>query len=242
MGADRTSLLDRVYPGMGWRPLWLTVTSALCLVVYWHYGSRSQSPEWFVEWSTGLWDIEVLRFHEHAWGHLSAVVVLMALPLLVACLGGYRPLDLGLGVRGAKREILLVLGLFAAFVPVVWLMSGTEAFQRTYPRLPQAETDAGLFLTYEGFYLVKWVAWEFFFRGFMLFGFKRDIGTRAVLISTIPFVLMHFGKPQAEVFASLAAGFILCWIALRSKSIWPGVLLHWLVASSMDFFASTWWR
>ena len=35
---------------------------------------------------------------------------------------------------------------------------------------------------------------------------------------------------------------LLCFIALRSKSIWPGVLLHWLVASTMDFMASSWWR
>ena len=235
-------LLDRVFPGMGWRPLWLTVLSAGCLIVYWHHGSRRAMPGWFVEASTRFWDIDVLRFHEHGWSHLTAVAVLMLVPLVACRIGGIRPLELGLGIRGAKRELLLVLALWAAFLPVVWYMSGTEAFLRTYPRLPEARTDLALFLTYEGFYLVKWIAWEFFFRGFMLFGFAKDLGSRAVLVSTIPFVLMHFGKPEAEVVASIAAGFILCWIALRSKSIWPGVLLHWLVATSMDFFASTWWR
>jgi membrane protease YdiL (CAAX protease family) len=64
------------------------------------------------------------------------------------------------------------------------------------------------------------------------------MGSRAVIVSTIPFVIMHFGKPQPEVYGSLAAGFILCWLALRSNSIWPGVLLHWLVATSMDVFAA----
>lgn len=242
MAEKRTSALERVFPGMGFRPLWLTLVSALCLIVYWHHGSRSACPEWFVERSRAFWGIEPLRFHEHGWSHLTAVAVLMVVPLVVTAIARISPLELGLSIRGAKRELLLVLGLWAAFLPVVWYMSGTASFQRMYPRLPEAETDAALFLTYEAFYFVKWVAWEFFFRGFMLFGFKRDLGTRAVLVSTIPFVLMHFGKPEPEVFASLAAGFILCWIALRSKSIWPGVLLHWLVATSMDFFASTWWR
>ena len=41
---------------------------------------------------------------------------------------------------------------------------------------------------------------------------------------------------------AMIAGLVLCFIALRSRSIWPGVLLHWLVASTMDFMASSFWR
>ncbi len=53
---------------------------------------------------------------------------------------------------------------------------------------------------------------------------------------------MHIGKPEAEVLGAVVAGLVLCYLAMRSRSIWPGVLLHSLVASTMDFFASTWWR
>jgi membrane protease YdiL (CAAX protease family) len=127
-------------------------------------------------------------------------------------------------------------------LPLVWLASGTPAFQKTYPLLKEAETSAFLFFGYHGYYLLKWTAWEFFFRGFMLFGFKHDIGGRAVLISTLPFVIIHMNKPEAEMLGSIIAGFALCWIALRSKSIWPGVMIHWLVAMAMDFFASSWWH
>jgi membrane protease YdiL (CAAX protease family) len=237
-----TKLMDRVFPGMGWRPLVLALVTMLCLVIYVHHGGGRACPEWFMAWSRELWGIPFARFHQHGWRHVSAMVLLMILPLGVCAALGFRVMDLGLSVRHSRREFLLVLVLWAAFLPVVWLFSSTDSFVRTYPRLPQAEHDMMLFFLYEGFYLVKWVAWEFFFRGFLLFGFHRDMGSRAVLFSTVPFVLMHIGKPEAEVFASIAAGFILCWIALRSRSIWPGVLLHWLVATSMDFFASQWWR
>ena len=40
----------------------------------------------------------------------------------------------------------------------------------------------------------------------------------------------------------MIAGLVLCFISLKSRSVWPGVLLHWLVASTMDFFACDWWR
>ena len=232
-------LVEKIFPGMGWRPLWMGVVSALALIVYHHQGTPSASPEWFLDLSYGATGVEAPRFHQHLWGHMSAVVVLMAVPFLLgAVLEGWRPTELGLGVREAHREFVLVIGLWLAFLPVVWFFSDTPAFARTYPRLPEARGNLGLLLAYDGAYLIKWMAWEFFFRGFMLFGFRKDLGTRAVIVSTIPFVLMHFDKPQPEVYASLFAGLILCWIALRSKSIWPGVLLHWLVASSMDFFAA----
>ncbi len=235
-------LLDRIFPNIGFRPFWLTLLSVLCLVAYRYHGRRQACPELFIAWSQKLTGIDVVRFHEYGWSHLSALVLLMLAPLLVCRMAGMHATDLGLSFRQAGREFILVLALWASFLPVVWVLSGTEAFSSYYPRLPQTEQDGRLFFAYEGYYLLKWIAWEFFFRGFMLFGFKKDFGTRAVLISTIPFILMHFGKPEAEVFGSVAAGFVLCWIALRSNSIWPGVALHWLVATSLDFFASTWWR
>jgi membrane protease YdiL (CAAX protease family) len=44
------------------------------------------------------------------------------------------------------------------------------------------------------------------------------------------------------MFSAFLAGLILCYIALRSKSIWPGVFLHSMVATTMDFFAAAWRR
>ena len=129
--------------------------------------------------------------------------------------------------------------LFAAILSATALVFAASG---TFAGAPPKVSSLRLYLLDEGFYLVKWVAWEFFFRGFMLFGFGRDFLHRSVLVSTIPFTIMHFGKPELEALGALIAGLVLCYIALRSKSIWPGVLLHWLVASTMDFFASDFWR
>lgn len=235
--------LEWAFPGMGWRPLWLTLLASYLLVVYWHQGSPSSAPDWFIQAATEQTGIEEPRFHRHGWAHLSALVVLLAVPLGVCWkVEGWGPRELGLGIRGTGREFALVVTLWALFVPVVWWFSSAPDFAKTYPRLQAAETDAWLFFLYQSFYLVKWTAWEFFFRGFMLFGFFKDFGTRAVLVSTIPFVIMHGGKPELEMAGSVLAGLILCFIALRSRSIWPGVFLHSMVATTMDFFASSWWR
>lgn len=236
-------LVQRLFPGMGLRPLWLTVVATLGMVLYYHHGGGPDAPRWFLDGSAELFGIPHRAFHEHLWAHGAAVVLLMIIPLVLSYwLEGWTPIDLGFGMRGAGKETLVVLVLWAAMIPIVWAVHDTGSFASTYPRFAPAKHSMELYLLYEGFYLVKWVAWEFFFRGFMLFGFGKDFFQRSVLISTIPFVLMHFGKPEAEVFGSLVAGLVLCFIAQKSKSIWPGVLLHWLVASTMDFFAAEWWR
>lgn len=235
--------LDRVFPGMGWRPLYLTASATWLLVLYHHHGGNSEAPWWWIEGGQDLLGIEVVEFHQHLWSHAAAVVLLMIAPLLICWFGeGWSPRDLGFRIKGAGPEIAIVIGLWVLMIPVVYLVHTGDAFQRVYPRLDAADTSMELYLLFEGFYLVKWVAWEFFFRGFMLFGFQKDFMRRSVLISTIPFTLMHYGKPEVEMASAMIAGLVLCFIALRSKSIWPGVILHWLIASTMDFMASSWWR
>lgn len=236
-------IADRLFPGMGLRPLWLTALATLALTAYHYHGGGSEAPALFVERSTALFGVAHRSFHEHLWAHTSAVVLLMLAPLaLCFWIEGWTPRDLGFRLRGTGRETLVVLGMWAAMIPIVWLVHDTQAFAAMYPRFAPAEHDVRLYLLYEGLYLVKWIAWEFFFRGFLLFGLGKDFLHRAVLVSTIPFVIMHFGKPEAETVGALFAGLVLCYLALKSKSIWPGVLLHWLVASTMDLFASQWWR
>ena len=60
-------------------------------------------------------------------------------------------------------------------------------------------------MPYELAYAGYFVAWELFFRGFLLFGLYRRIGQFAIYVTAMPFMLLHLGKPEAEVFISLGA-------------------------------------
>ena len=236
-------LVDRAFAGMGWRPFYLVSVGSLALVAYTIVGRKSAPPSWFVAASRALTGIESLGFHRHGWAHLSALVILMLVPLLVSYWGErWGPRFLGLSLRGSAKEFVVVTVLWLLFVPVIYIAAGTPSFAKTYPRLRAIETDAALFVAYQAYYLVKWTAWEFFFRGFLLFGLWPDMRGRAVLVSTIAFTAMHAGKPPAELLGSFFAGLILCFIAYRGRSIWPGVFLHSMVATTMDFFGSSFWR
>lgn len=236
-------LFDRAFPGMGHRPALMTVLAAASLLSYSTLSKKKWMPDGVLKAMASVSGIDAPSFHIHAYAHGMAVLCLLVVPLVV-CRFAWKmgPRDLGFRLRGTRREWLVVLGLWAAFLPFVWLASHGESFQATYPKVPAVAASALLYVLYEVIYLTKWTAWEFFFRGFMLFGFEKDFGVKSVLISTIPFAVMHMHKPVPEMVGSILAGFLLCWIARQNRSVWPGVLLHSGVAASMDLFASNFWR
>jgi len=80
-------------------------------------------------------------------------------------------------------------------------------------------------------------AWEFFFRGFMLFGLRKYGGDWfAICIQTIPQCLWHIGMPTGEILSSILGGILFGFLALRTGSIlWP-FILHYLIGITMDSF------
>jgi membrane protease YdiL (CAAX protease family) len=78
--------------------------------------------------------------------------------------------------------------------------------------------------------------WEFFFRGFLLFGLSRSLGPWvAVFAQMIAFGVMHHGKP--EFLGSFVSGAALGILALRSKSFMPCFVLHWTISILFDVLA-----
>lgn len=233
--------LERQVPGMGLRATLLTASSLLLMLGYWLVPMRKLVPAAFLEWSAALTGIPYPNFHKYLADHLWALVLLMVVPLLISRFAlKLKARDLGLGLRGAGREFLVVGALYALFVPLAWFASTRPGFQNTYPRMQIVETMPWIFLAFHVAYLIKWVAWEFFFRGFLLLGFWKDFQGKAVLMSTVPFVLMHYGKPRIEVFAAILAGLLMCWLVVKGRSIWPGVLLHWGAAMTVELFSTQW--
>ena len=118
---------------------------------------------------------------------------------------------------------------------VVWFASASKQFAATYPQGgPKLKDDMVLFILFElcvGLYML---GWEFLWRGYMLFGLKEKFGYYAIFIQMIPFFILHKGKPEIELFASIFAGIILGFQALRARSFIYCWLLHWGVMISID--------
>lgn len=133
-----------------------------------------------------------------------------------------------------------IFGLFLIVMfPLILIFSTTESFQLRYPfyHLRNDEALWPVFFIWELLYFFQFIALEFFFRGFMVHGLKKQFGYYSIFIMTIPYCMIHFGKPFPETIAAIIAGIILGTLSLKSRSIWMGVAIHFIVALSMDFSA-----
>jgi membrane protease YdiL (CAAX protease family) len=63
---------------------------------------------------------------------------------------------------------------------------------------------------------------------------RPALGHAAIFVMVVPYCMLHFGKTWSESLAAIVAGIILGTLAMRWRSIWGGVLIHWTVAISMD--------
>ena len=93
------------------------------------------------------------------------------------------------------------------------------------------------FWTWEALYAAQFFSLEFFFRGFWLRAGKQGMGSHAIYAMVVPYCMIHFGKPFLETLAAILAGLFLGTLALRTRSIWSGFLIHVGVAISMDLAA-----
>jgi membrane protease YdiL (CAAX protease family) len=173
-----------------------------------------------------------------AWWVGSILVGFLALPaLLMFSLPGNRLRDCNLSFRGFREHFWIYVGLYGAVLPVIWLVSLSPSFYTFYPMYGQAGRSWFDLLMWEGMYAGQFVALEFFFRGFLVGGLSRNIGIFAIPVSVIPYMMIHFTKLLPEAAASVVAGFVLGYLAWKTKSIWGGVCVHCGVAATMDILA-----
>lgn len=198
-------------------------------------GSRFEDLGWFVAYSSNN------NFPSLVWWVAVAVVFYVALPAIAIKFLFRRPLsDFGLNFRIESGFAKLLLQCIAIMLPLVYLMSLMSGFSAKYPFLHIYDGSPYLgwtFVCWELIYFVQFFGLEFFFRGFLLHSLKPSLGPYAIFVMTVPYCMIHFGKPVPETFAAIFAGIFLGWLSFKNGNIWMGLVLHCTVALSMDVLA-----
>ena len=148
----------------------------------------------------------------------------------------------GLRWRGFHwRPYLIMLALMVP--PIVWA-SFQPSFLQVYPLCRPETLDRihGLpvGLTYplhEFFYALRFIGVEIFFRGFLVLGMVRWLGRATLLPMVVLYAFWHFGKPFPEALGSIFGSYILGILALRTRSINGGILIHMGIALLMNLAA-----
>jgi hypothetical protein len=168
------------------------------------------------------------------WGVSSLVIRVLAPLAVITIILRESPRDWGFRFTGQWEHLRPYVWFLAAMLPVLFLASSLGSFQAKYPLYPLAVEGGWHFWGYQLFYGMQFLGLEAFFRGFMVFGLYPRLGMYAVPVMVIPYTMIHFGKPAPETFAAILAGFILGYLALKSRSFLWGWMLHWGVAITMD--------
>ncbi len=171
---------------------------------------------------------------------LGQIICYLAVPLCLVKFVIREPLkDYGLKIKGALSSCWIYAAMLALMLPLILMMARTEEFQATYPfyQPPRGEPLWPRFVVWQLLYGLQFVSLEFFFRGYLIHGLKRPLGAYAILVSTIPYCMIHYGKPLPETLGSIFAGVILGYMSYTTRSVWLGAALHIGVALTMDFSA-----
>jgi membrane protease YdiL (CAAX protease family) len=226
--AERVPGLDRRVPA-------ILIVVALIMVFQEYFGDRPSFDQYFGRYAD--------RWHtwyqlgSFGWWSGSKVVGYLVVPLVAARLMRMPLADLGLSTKGFAKHAWIYGVLYLAILPVVVGASFTPAFQATYPFYKLAARSWTDFVAWELMYASTFLALEVFFRGFLLFPLKRALGAYAIFVMIVPYCMIHFHKPIAEVVGAIFAGIVLGTLAMVTRSVWCGVLIHISVAWTMDLCA-----
>lgn len=205
---------------------WLLLSAPILLTIYRYHGY----PEYFQSYFPGLAGETNFELYSRFWQFGVFFLLLLVIPMIsTRFFTNLNLSEMGLGIGNFKLGMKLVAFLVPLVIlPIIYFAVDMPDIQSEYPLAKMIKDQHDLIFIYEFAYVIfYYIAWEFFFRGFLLFGLAPRVGVfNAVLIQTISSCLIHIGKPEGEIIGSIIVGILFGAIALRTRSIWYVFLLH----------------
>jgi hypothetical protein len=191
------------------------------------YHAPFRSPAWSRLLSQlGASPEQLVVLRNHTW---DGVLFFLLIPLLTVLALRGNPLHWGLGLGRWRRTLgLTAIGTAGAALLLVVAVR-LPVFQEYYRPLGPQD---GLW-PWVALFALDMLAWEYFFRSYLLFGLEPALGELAIYVQMIPFALAHLGKPEIETLASIAGGIVIGYVVLWCRSFWPAFVLHLIIALVM---------
>jgi hypothetical protein len=235
----------------------LIIFSAFLLLMLWGYHGNLELlklliPSWTEPGSDPAgrkpilpwvpWDRELISF----WGGAFLVVVI---PILIIRFFFKEPLrnyGLALPPKEKRTQALGAFLLLMLLAPTFYIGSLDKGMQATYPFYKNFSSVAQ-FIVYEASYFPFFIAIEFIFRGYLLFGLAglKDSKTAdepknplfigyGVAIQMLPYTVWHLGKPLPELWGTPLWGLATGILTYHLRSIWPVTFAHWALNVLLD--------
>lgn len=205
------------------------------LVAYWvTITNKSLESKFFRSLGEKKGMIEWIMFWRYAgvfyYAIVPAVVVFLLFPHNLAFYG--------VSFVNLFEALLWTLG----FSVVIIFMQSKSARQpdnvEQYPQMRVNDWTVGLIFKNSFGWFIYLLTYEFLYRGILLFGLIEAFGVwPAIMVNTIIYSLAHVPKGNREAIAAIPFGIILCYLTIRTETIWIAVFVHLALALSNDYFA-----
>lgn len=107
-----------------------------------------------------------------------------------------------------------------------------------YPQIRIEKWSNKIVALSAGSWIAFLVAYEFFFRGFILFASLTVLDPLpAIALNCSFYGFAHFYKGPGETFGAMAVGVLLCYLTIITGNIWSAVLIHSVMALSNEWFS-----
>jgi len=228
--------------GPDWRPFAVLALMACVLTALEYVGSTSWFYEAMREWAQddpewrSVLDSEKLTawYGKLWWGAWRVGGYVLVPALFVKLVLKEKVSDQFLTTKGFREHAWIYVVAASLVVVLVGIVSFFPSFQAKYPMYHYARDSWSDLLAWEAVYCAQFFALEFFFRGVWMKTLEPHMGSFAVASMIVPYCMIHYGKPWPETIGAIFAGMALGTLALRSRSIWAGFLVHVTVAVTMD--------
>ncbi len=163
--------------------------------------------------------------------YFDRVILYLVIPLAIIILVFREsPKEYGFSLGDWKLGIIYTLIGIALMTPVIYYLARSDSETQKY--------YGSLIIGLPWTTFLNLIGWEFFFRGWILFGYARKFGHEALWLQAIPFALAHITKPEIETLSTIIGGFAFGWVAYRTKSFIYPFLIHWYIATLIILVSS----
>jgi len=244
LGRRKTAALQAA-AAVDYRPAVCLLIVSVVLTLHEYFGGRSfyegtLRPQLVELSKTQTW----LRFEQfdelygYAWWVFARVAGYLApLPIWKLLFRKDSLLDMGLRTRGFFQHLWIYIACLAVVIVAMLALATQPEFLNYYPFYKKSSRSWFDFLAWQAMYWLQFFALELFFRGWMLAALRRTMGMGAIFVMVVPYCMIHYGKPYLEAHAAIVAGVVLGSLAMRTRSIYAGFLVHISVAALMDTMA-----
>ncbi|HER09149.1 MAG TPA: CPBP family intramembrane metalloprotease [Bacteroides sp.] len=172
---------------------------------------------------------------QRMWG----VIFLGILSVLVIRLFLRDPLAVyGLGFQFHRPPPWWILLSFPLIIAVSRYHASSSKNLALYPQFRIQTWTPGILFINGISWIMFLVAYEFLFRGFLLFGALSVMDPQpAVLLNCVLYAVAHLYKGPLETIGAIPMGVLLCYLTILTGNIWTAVCIHSFMALTNEWMS-----